>query len=551
MAQTTKAEVEAQINWTNNMSSLRANQPAVAKLLDQVQLDLQWIYARDGSLTAMDHSGKWWGACSVPLLAGRAVLKTLETAQISSCILAPPHAGVVRAARQKMGVSPVLVVVQPDLEIARLILSTFDFSDDIARYRLWFACGSDWTAQLQEMFNAYPGLATPTRFIRTKWTGDEVITPMIAKAQEVFSKVLGERKPQVSQQHLSCRDKPVAMNDVRKMLLIGGGEFRLWDQGPTILHQQLAAIEESSKLVIQTFDTDDALNGSPLALLQAARECGSVISANICRADCNQLILAEIPWVTWITQPAVPKFETAGPRDALVLADANWRPLARKAGWPIERVRVCGWPHRVGACWPGPGRHAPALSLICNTQKVEIPAAVKSYSSHRLLWDLIEEELHVDPLAVEKIDAYLADRAGQLNISLEVLDTRSFIERLIVPAYQQGLARMLIAEELPLQLHGSGWIDLPEFTAETVGEIISQEEFETAIADSAGLIYCWPERYAHAIDALDKPIVHRCGRDRSQLIRTARRVISGAARKAPIPSHSNPLGKSLLEMLGV
>jgi hypothetical protein len=548
MADTTAAERQAISNWANNLTVLRANQPTVAEMLEQVQLDLQWTFARDGSLTAMNQSGKWWGGCSVPLLAGRSILKTLETAQTGSCLLAPAHAGLVRAAREKMGTSPVLVVVQPDLEIVRVILSSHDFTDQIIRHRLWLVCGSVWSAELRQLFDAHPGLATPTRFIRTKWTGDDVITPMIATAQEMFSTVLGERSQKLS----SLQADPAPANDLRQILLIGGSEFRLWDDAPMVLQQQLTAHQKSSELTIHRFDTDDALNGSPLALLHAARKCGSVISANICRADCNQLIAADVPWLTWITQPAVPTFETAGPRDALVLTDANWRAIARKAGWPENRVRVCDWPHRAGPCRPGPGRHAPALSFICDTQNIEIPLAVKSYSSHRLLWELIEEELHSDPLVVEKIDTYLTDRASQLNISLEVLDRRSFIERLIVPAYQQGLARMMIAEGLSIALHGSGWGDLPEFNAQARGSISSADELESIIGASAGLVYCWPERWAHAMDAMDKPIVHRSGRDRSQLIRTARRVLSGGVRKAPTTSNSDQqLGKSILEMLGV
>jgi hypothetical protein len=439
-----------------------------------------------------------------------------------------------------MGAAPVLVVIQPELEIARVILSTFDFADQITRHRLWLVCGSNWSTQLRELFDIHPGLATPTRFIRTKWTGDDVITPMIAGAQEVFSNVLGERGQKLS----SLQAESAPANDVGDILLIGGSEFRLWDDAQAVLRQQLS---NQSNISIHGFDTDDALNGSPLALLHAARKCGSVISANICRADCNQLIFADVPWITWITQPSVPTFETAGPRDALILADANWRAIARKAGWPDHRVRVCGWPRR--AIEPQPGQE---LSFICDTQKIEIPATVKSYSSHRLLWELIEEELYTDPLAVEKIDTYLTDRAGQLNISLEVLDTRSFIERLIIPAYQQGLARMLIAERIPLAVHGSGWSDLPEFAAQSRGRILSAGELESAIATCAGLIYCWPERSAHAMEATDKPVVYRAGRDRSQLIRTARRVLSGGVRKAPVASIScQQLRKVILEILGL
>jgi len=306
-------------------------------------------------------------------------------------------------------------------------------------------------------------------------------------------------------------------------LVVGGSDFRLWDNAALVLHEQLSGRAKSNGLAIHRFDTDDALCGSPLALLDAAQSCGSIVSANLCRADCNQLISPEVPWITWITQPAIPAFETAGPRDALVLADANWQALAGKSGWPESRVQVCGWPQCAG-------RHAsqgfkPELALICDTRRIEIPSTVKGYSSHRLLWDLIEEELHTDPLAVEKVDEYLTDRAGQLNIAVDALDRPSFIDGLIVPAYQQGLARLLIAEKLPICLWGNGWTDLPEFAGQSPGCISNHHELNSAIAASAGLIYYHPARSAHPMEAMGKPIVYRSGPDRQQLIRSARRVL--------------------------
>ena len=47
--------------------------------------------------------GRWWADCSVPLLAGRSLLKPLTDEPVSSCQLAPPHAGLVRAARERIG----------------------------------------------------------------------------------------------------------------------------------------------------------------------------------------------------------------------------------------------------------------------------------------------------------------------------------------------------------------------------------------------------------------------------------------------------------------
>jgi hypothetical protein len=535
----TTARREAERNWSRNLQVLRAIQPTVARQLEQVELDVEWVFARDGSLSGMTAAGKWWGGCSVPVLAGRSILQSLEKSPIGSCLLDPPHAGLVRAARERMGDCPVLFVVQPNLEVARMILCCHDFSDQFASHRLWTLCGEDWQTISRQIFDDYPGLATPARFIRTKWTADEAITSMIADAQDVFSTVLNTRAQEVSNRQSGTAQT----QDRRKILLVGGSAFRLWENAADVLHQRLSAIGSAHQLDLRRFDTDDALNGSPLALLQAAGACGSVVSADLCRADCNQLVPREMPWITWITLPAVPTFDQAGPNDALVLADVNWQPLARKAGWPGDRVKTCGWPIQAEVRTTGQSN---GLAIICDTRAIDIPASVKSFSSHRLLWELIEEELQTNPLAVENADDYLTNRAGQLHIGIDALDRRSFIDGLIHPAYQQGLARLLIAEKLPVFLYGRGWDELCEFSSNYRGRISTAAELETAIGSAAALVYCWPERSAHPIESSGKPIVHRSGRDRNQLIRSAKASLQQATHPK---MQTSALGESILSLI--
>jgi len=463
------------------------------------------------------------------------MLKTLETVHTGSCLLAPPHVGLLTAAREKMGDAPALFVIQPDALVARTILACQDFSDAIRRHRFWIVTGENWPDQFRALLRQYNGLATPTRFIRTKLLTDDVALPMIKTAQDLFSEILSERTREL--ERLKSQKSPVT--DRREVLLIGGSAFRLWDHPAAVLEAEL------SQAHIHRFDTDDPLNGSPAMLLEAAAACGSVVSANLCRDDCNQIITTEKPWITWITQPAVPKFDIAGPADGLVLADPRWKKLAQKAGWPDDRVRIGGWPPRADhqSASPSPSQ----LAMICDTGPIEIPQSVKDFSSHRLLWELIEEELHDSPLAVEQIDAYLTDRAGQLNITIESLDRRSFIQCLIHPAYQQGLARLLIKEGLPITLWGDGWPS--EFDAHHRGTITTPSQLDHAIDDSAALIYCWPERSAHPIDTCNKPIVERSGQDKSQLLRNARRALTSPARKAPMPA--TQLAKQICDLLSM
>ncbi len=533
----TRAERMAKNIWESNARALHKKQPCVASLLAEVEIDVEWVFARDGSLSALE-GGRWWAGCSVPLLSGRSLLSTLADEPVGSCQLAPAHAGLVRAAREKMGNCPVLFVAQPDARTARMILSTHDFSEEIDRGRFWIFSGDAWLAQIKQMFLDNPGLATPLRFIRTRLTLEETSLPMITEIQNVFSQVLSVRGDEVGR----LKALPRMKVDPRNILLVGGSEFRLWDFGTRVIEKQLEKSDDQD-LNVKRFDMDDAFCGSPLALLTAAEQCGCILSADVCRADCNQLISPEIPWITWMTQPGAPPFHTAGPRDILILADEKWRPVARVAGWPAERIRICGWPVEAAK----PALHQAELGMICDTRKVLAPASVADFSSHRLLWDLIEEELADNPLAVEDVDVYISDRAGQLNIATEVLDQARFIEGLILPAYQQGLARLLISGGIPLRVYGKGWDELPEFKSRLGGKILYHSDLECALNACCGLVYFQPRQYAHAMEMTGKPIVYRAGADRSAFIREARRVMNGE-RRGITRDDGDLLIKTMLEL---
>ena len=516
--------------WVQNHDAIASSQPAVAASLAAVELpELEWVFARDGALSAIESTGQWWAGCSIPLLAGRTLLKTLDTGPAGSCFLSPDHAGLVVAARERLNACTPIFVIQPDAQIARMILSCADFAFEIHRHRLWFFTGPDWAEQLRNVFATHPGLATPMQFIRTRLSAEDVIAPLIACAQDVFSQVLSDRIAQISELIAQTVSR-----DMGRMLLIGRSEFRLWEQGTAeLLHQlQNHAGNKTDRSSVLFFDTDDPMNSAPIALLRATRECGMIVSANIARADSNQVLPREIPWISWITTASAPLFTTAGPRDALILADPAWRIIARQAGWPDDRVKICGWSVKDS---PMSGnRTFKQLALIVDTACIEIPAAIAQFSSHRLLWELIEEELRDNPLIVENADDYLADRASQLNIARESLDRRAFVFELIFPAYQQGLARMVSQAGLPLSIWGKRWNEITEFNALSRGPVWNRAALTSAIAESTALIYCWPERAAHPIELTGRPVVHRSGTNRAQFLQNAERTLARSVRKPPM-----------------
>jgi hypothetical protein len=539
ITQQTRAETLARQNWLGNLHA-----------------DLEWAFGRDGSLTGRTPDGRWWADCSVTLLAGRALLKTMDESPLGSCLLAPAHAGLLLAARERVGSASVLMVLHPNVPAVRIILGCHDFSAEIRQHRLWFAVGSDWQRQLRQMFDNYPGLATPHRFIRTKLLPAEAADTLIAAGQSVFSEVLENRAKMIADLHGS---KTIASNQI---LLVVRSQFRLWDNGSDILQAELCDLtnnpnaEKSGDFTIREFDTDDPLSTSPLALATAAYECGSVVAANICRADSNHLVPIEHSWITWLTRAMIPAFSTAGPADALILADNRWRSLARDAGWPDDRVHVCPWPmSMIRTAESNASGHLsthgsavglanqiiakPTLGLLCDTGTIQIPRSIGEFSSHAILWEMIEAELHTDPLVVDDADHYLRNRAGQLNIDLETLDKPGFIEHLILPAYQQGLARLLIAAGLPIRLCGRGWELIPEFTNHAQGPLITRSDFQTAVDSST------------AFDAAGKPVLHRWGREPSLFIRDARRILGASHPRVMVDAGDcNRLGRMVIKLIG-
>lgn len=539
---TTAAESHAAANTTANLAALGITQPVLADALcDLPAPPLTWLFARDGSLHAMHPDGQWFAGCSIPLLAGRAVLKGLESDKLTSCYLAPAHAGLLRAARERMGDEPALLAIVPDLSTLGVMLACHDFADQIASHHLWFAAGEDWPAVMQALFDERPGLPTPARFIRTRLVADNVLDPMITEAQRVFSTVLADRT-----RHLEALRAAAAPIDESRVLLIAGSRFRLWDDAPAVLADQLAPVAAGAGLSMNRFDIDDPATSSPPALASAASGCGVVVAANVARADAAGLVAGGTMWITWVTRPVIPPFESAGARDALVLADPDWSRFATAAGWPIDRVTVAGWPAEQ---LPPAETAERTLAIVADTRPIEIPPSVEDFSSHRVLWANIDAELRDHPLAVDDPLGYLHDRAARMGIAPDALDRRRFIDDLIVPAYEQGCARLLIAAGLPVSLHGSGWNRIDEFTARAQGPVPTRRSLHTIAANSAALVYVWPARHAHAIEALGCPIVHYRGRHPESFIREAKTALRVAPVLAPKPP-SNSLAATILHLMG-
>src|SRR4051812_34560819 len=77
------ASLEAARNWKRNLAAL-------ATSVAQINPQTEFVFARDGALTALQ-DGKWWGGCSVPEKAAEELLQTLNITSPVACFLCPTH----------------------------------------------------------------------------------------------------------------------------------------------------------------------------------------------------------------------------------------------------------------------------------------------------------------------------------------------------------------------------------------------------------------------------------------------------------------------------
>jgi hypothetical protein len=574
----TAAARRAAANFAANLAALADTQPRLVEAVGSALPAMDFIFGRDGYLTAFDAQGLWWSGCSLPKRANAAMLRSLKGSGPASCLLAPPHAASVRVSLEMTGSASAvhaILTAEPDLQGLSILLACDDFSAEVRSHRLWFAWGAEWVRELEKLFEEQPGLPTPSQFIRVPATQQTTIESMIGPAQAVFTAALARRSARARE----IRDawRPGGDQSAGALCVITTRQFSLWGDAAFTLGAALrigpprtgAAMTVADRApspaqgdghsrqfhfqsstgggkesivpavihapILRSIYLDEPLHGSPLAMLSAAVDCDAVVTADVARADMTELLPRDLPWITWMTTPRVPAFAAAGPNDALLVADPSWKRNAVEAGWPGGRVEVARWPDLV-AIWTGDAAGAsdalaaivvepaaPALAIIADTCPLDPPERLEDFSSQRLLWNSIRMELEADPLMLAGVDpdAYLDERLKQFGVSGEGLDRGLFINGLIVPCYGQGIARLLMGAGAPVRLFGRGWEDLPDFAPDADGPILSRPALARAVAASAALVHVWPMAHAHPIDAAGRTVVRPMHRRTAILIRDA------------------------------
>ena len=535
------------LNWRQNAAAIGASQPELSRELSSVDPAVaEWLYARDGYLTAFVEPEQWWTGCSVPLAAARAMLSKMDVTGVVACFLEPTHAGALRASLERLRPQQAVIVVQPDVvELARA-LHCDDFSTEIATGRLWFVTGEDWPAALRSLLSLQRGLPTPSSFIRLPTAATERIEQLVGSAQSVFGDLSRARAGAVHRLRESWRAAEASPGPVG---IIAPSQFRLWDDAAGVLAETLAV---DSALSWPRFDPDQPTTASPVALAEFASRAGALVSADLSRAEAPQTVPDALQWVTWVTTGLIPPFARAGVNDRLILADPQWQAAAQQAGWPEARIAVAGWPALPpeGASHPDPRSH---VWMIEDTAPILADKSLDEFSSHRLLWEAIESELRRQPLlSGGDPDAFLSQRMRQIGIAEQGFDRRLFLDRLIRPALQHGVARLLVRAGVDLRLAGRGWELIDDLRSRAAGPVTSRNELYARVRDARVIVHTGSSSIVHPMDRAARPVIAAAGHTAASLVDAVQRAMrdpAAAVTRQQRRITSEPLSAALLSRL--
>jgi hypothetical protein len=245
------------------------------------------------------------------------------------------------------------------------------------------------------------------------------------------------------------------------LLVAAGSTFGLFSDAGRHL---AAALPEAVRL-----DTDDPRTSSTLTLADAASTASAVVVADVTRRELPGVVSDRLPWITWIAserQPTPP----ASNVDAIVLADAAWQTSWQEAGWPANRIRIAGWGHGASKTT---GR---GTLLAYDLPEDVVPPEVERFSSQRVVWEMIADELRAKPFALQSSggpSSYLVGRLRAGGVEAAEVNLRQWQALLIVPNFVRGIGKM--ARRSGATLAGRGWHEGRDVsTSDRLGDLVAR-----------------------------------------------------------------------------
>ena len=432
--------------------------------------------------------------------------RKLEVSAAVACLIAPTHPAQVAAVLDRLRPEQALIVALPGESDVAVFRACRDFSDAESAGRLFFAGGANWAGEVEAVYDKHPGLPVPGEFIRLAATDAARFDALRPAAEGAFNRLTRR-----SIDALEAARRGWCPTGGGRFLLIATDRFALWDDDGNLLRRLFAGAD------VATLDPFDPRTSAPLAVASAAAGCDAAVSAGLFRAGLRAALPDGMPLMAW-TGGRVPAFEKEFPADRLIVAGDRLRATALKLGWPGDRVTVAARPVESRPPAKGP----PTLAIIADLpDSLDPPAAVREYSSHRLLWEFIAKELASDPAAVGAgVAGYLQTRLTRFGLKAAEVNIGLFRDSLILPACRMAVARRLRGGGVALRVYGAGWADFGECWG---GPVASRGDFEAAAGASAGLVQV---DEAESVAFAGRPTIHALGRPVERVAREAHDLLA-------------------------
>lgn len=497
----TDATQAAADNFERNRAALERRWPRAAMCLPDRLPELEWLYARDGALSGRHVDRQWFGECSVPARSAERMFARLQIDSPTAILLGPTHAQQIRVVLEKLSRDQALLVVIPGEFTAGVIAACHDFTDALNAGQLWLAAGPDWEVELQAILDRNEGIAPASVMIRVPGLNSDVVDAVHKPCDLLLSKHAASQKQRVE----LVMAKPRLPRTPARRLCVMTGAFGLWNDAASQLNDLIASAGD--RLDCVRIDTANAAQRSSLYAARAAEGSDAIVTANVGRSDRAGIVPHNVPWTSWATT-RVPAFEPNAPLDTLVIADEAMRPLASRAGWPADRVRVGAEPLQDLPAASGEAR----VSVIADLAPIVVPKPIEDMSSHRVIWDAVERDLIDDPLRVgTSAEAYLHRWCDRVGVPRASFPTSLVVDLLVTPIFIREVTRQLVTRGAPINVWGRGWETVEAVRPMCRGGIADRGQLRVALERTTAILDLWPNAVAHPARRTGRPVLSVAG----------------------------------------
>ncbi len=518
-----RALAEAAQNFESNKAAIESVWPRTILSVPETLPELEWLYARDGSLSGKHIDGQWIGQVSVPAKAARKMLGQVIVSGSSAVLLAPTHAQQIRTVLDRMSVQQVLMVIIPGEYIAGTILSCADFSAEIRARRLWLACGPDWLEEITAILESQDGIAPASMMIRVPGLNAGAVERVLKPCEALLIRNTRTHSTQLGLVY----SKPQSPKKPPKKVCVVSGPFKLWDDASHQLENAIASADVEAVIVDSSIPTQS----SALKVARSADGCDAILTANVSRTDLPMVAPHNVPWITWVTNNRIPRHDPAATSDRLIVSEPTQVRLAIEAGWKESSILVGQEPIRTKTT----SRNA-LPAIFADLEPIVMPRSIEEMSSQRLVWERIEHDVGRNPLCIGASPVeYIYRVAEQIGLARNGMPIDTIRSELLVPQFMRSLAKCLKAANVKFKIYGRGWDAIPEVATCWAGPIIDGDSLAKALTATSAILDVWPGDATHPARRSGRTMIRPWGKESATLLREIGRASMSTMKHSETP----------------